>query len=77
MLLEIFLVDIWHDISESVSNKAFFNYFGLDDGFSMHFPYLRFKNKIGCSFILDTAGLGETTMATTVFHKAALIITYS
>jgi len=40
----------------------------------MHFPYLRFKNKIGCSFILGTTGLGEPTMATTAFYKATLII---
>ena len=40
----------------------------------MHFPYLCFKNKIGCSFILGTTGLGEPTMVTIAFYKATFII---
>jgi len=74
MLLETVLVNMWQGTSESVSNKTFFNYFDLHDWFLMHFPYLRFKNIFGCSFILDTTCIGGTTMATTVFYKATLII---
>jgi len=40
----------------------------------MNFPYLRFKNKTGFSFILNTTGLGEPTMETTACYKATSII---
>jgi hypothetical protein len=74
MILEILLVNKWQDISESVSDKTFLNYFGLDDGLLMHFPYLSFKNQIRRSFILGTTDLGKPAMVTTACYKAMILI---